>query len=593
MIYVEKKRLSGNSSNNGGRNKSLTTKQKNKQMKKIANIRKGVMKNLIGEGVDTKLELEYDGKIIDISWGLGYVLAQAVGESVVGPDMRRDMWFNLFNVLEKYSEEDGKVTISIDDIKDGMYKLSNMAIKESSRIMNTEKFNKAEDVLIHKLLGDLSVYFTMYTKLGFDSEKGFGSVDGYDNMVALAIESVIDWAKNKLLDDDTCILTYGLIKLGGEDTFKTKNIGDLIHLLVYAWVETILIRNKYGEKERDVSLNDNIKNQVKTTLDTHLSKKHKKILDNLRVSRDDQDKEDMMKENGRRYNEYIKGVYIDISNYSYEYKKEVCIKEYKKIISDSNNLIHEQTNEIKKINRAIIRGKKENNKLKKRLKMLEGINKENKKQRGFKDDLDKANELLNEKTKDISKLANNVSFLNNKVEDLDEYILKLEKENNVYKGKLESCTKALESHNKQSDIDYDELDSIQANKYRSLIKDLKIVIIGGPKNFSRRIKDELSNCDVLIDGDNRTSNVNIPVNTDCLVVYYRVVGHAILIKAERDAKKLGIPVIYLGSTNIGIFCKQIVDGLLEERNREMVDKSSVLRGVRASHRHIMSTELAQ
>lgn len=87
----------------------------------------------------------------------------------------------------------------------------------------------------------------------------------------------------------------------------------------------------------------------------------------------------------------------------------------------------------------------------------------------------------------------------------------------------------------------------------------KLTILGGPTNFSSRVKEYIPDATV-IDGSSKFGQIRIG-SSDYVVVYWKILGHARTMQAEAQAKRVGAKIIQVDSTNKNLFCKQVFDQL--------------------------------
>lgn len=91
-----------------------------------------------------------------------------------------------------------------------------------------------------------------------------------------------------------------------------------------------------------------------------------------------------------------------------------------------------------------------------------------------------------------------------------------------------------------------------------LIKDKKIVIIGGINDWRMKIKDKYSNI-ITLDGFNEGFDINVLNNTDFIFFYTGYMNHATYYKAMNVIKNKEIPFGYIGKTNIDLIEREMVD----------------------------------
>lgn len=240
----------------------------------------------------------------------------------------------------------------------------------------------------------------------------------------------------------------------------------------------------------------------------------------------------------------------------------------------NNRLINENTAEKREAERTLRSVRKGAKKLENKVKSME--------------------HLVKEKDKKISKLSEDLHSMGT-VKELKEEVKRLEEDNKKYIAKnkgLEVRQKSLEDKIKEKDEELEESNSkvrdleTEIEVYKKMLEadmrdldesggelcsevidkvaKLRIAVIGGPKGFNRTIKKMLPNSEVIIDGDDKVGDINIPDRFDYVAIYHRIIAHTYVMKAESIAKAKNMRTIYIANTNVNKLYESIYNSIYGE-----------------------------
>lgn len=154
---------------------------------------------------------------------------------------------------------------------------------------------------------------------------------------------------------------------------------------------------------------------------------------------------------------------------------------------------------------------------------------------------------------EVIQLKEENQSLKNQVEKLKSHINSLKNVDNkeVPTSEQEVIDSPICQEVDEEEIPFDDMLN-ELNKH-------KITILGGPTNFSTRIREYLPKA-VVVDRGSKFGEIRLG-KSDYVVIYWKMIGHARTMKAESQAKRVGAKTILVDSTNKEIFCKQIYSQL--------------------------------
>ena len=98
-----------------------------------------------------------------------------------------------------------------------------------------------------------------------------------------------------------------------------------------------------------------------------------------------------------------------------------------------------------------------------------------------------------------------------------------------------------------------------------LIKDKKVLIIGGRDDLKKKMKDKHGEISV-IDGFNESFDTRIINNVDIVFFYVGSMNHAVYYKAINTIRKNNTPFHYIGKTNIDLIECEMAEELMKISN---------------------------
>lgn len=192
----------------------------------------------------------------------------------------------------------------------------------------------------------------------------------------------------------------------------------------------------------------------------------------------------------------------------------------------------------------------------------------------------------------IAKQKSTIEELRNKIKDLEQKLSVKPKVDNTIVEQYELCKKeTIKLQNKvlklQSRIEsltnaeeevteepqevvteiveepVEPVEEVTLEQKVDFINDYNIVIIGGPTNFSNKIKQFLPKARVI--DKNTKYNEIIVGKADAVFIYYKIVGHSRVAKIESQIKDGKAKSYYISSTNKERFCEEVYQLLSKQQ----------------------------
>jgi|GEM_PF-2486623 len=155
-------------------------------------------------------------------------------------------------------------------------------------------------------------------------------------------------------------------------------------------------------------------------------------------------------------------------------------------------------------------------------------------------------------TEEIKKLNEERDTFLTQQRQLSNEISKLKNEISKYKNDLQELYKLREvmfKENIEEDVEEENQQTEDINT--DLLKDKKIVVLGGYKNWVNELKNFLSDKSIFIEAGRLNYDGNtVFANADLAVFNTKCLCHSVYYKAINEVKKYKIPFVYINNNNI-------------------------------------------